>query len=153
MSAQLDEVLIQRRMRETDLDSVMAIEHSVYTHPWTRGNFVDSLNAGYYCCVAECLGAVVGYWIVAFGAGEAHLLNLSVASRWQRMGFGSAMLQSAIEIAKEVAAQRIFLEVRISNTAARALYAGSGFREVATRRDYYPAHDGREDARVLELAL
>jgi len=45
----------------------------------------------------------------------------------------------------------IFLEVRVSNTAARALYAQAGFREIGTRRDYYPSHEGREDAIVLEL--
>ena len=43
-------------MREQDLDEVMAIESAIYTHPWTRGNFADSLRAGYQCCVLR-LGA------------------------------------------------------------------------------------------------
>ena len=153
MSAQLDTVLRHRRMSEADLDAVMAIENAVYTHPWTRGNFVDSLNAGYHCWVAERGGAIVGYCVVVVAANEAHLLNLSVAAAWQRMGLGSAMLQFAINLARERAAQRIFLEVRASNDAAHALYARSGFREIGTRHDYYAAHGGREDARVLELAL
>jgi len=153
MSAQLDVVLCHRRMSEADLDAVMAIENAVYTHPWTRGNFVDSLNAGYPCWVAERAGAIVGYCVVAVAASEAHLLNLTVAGAWQRMGLGSAMLQFAITLAKERAAQRIFLEVRVSNLAARALYARSGFCEIGTRQDYYAAHGGREDARVLERVL
>lgn len=153
MSAQLDTVLRHRRMSEADLDAVMAIENAVYTHPWTRGNFVDSLNAGYHCWVAERDGATVGYCVVAVAANEAHLLNLSVAAAWQRMGLGSAMLQFAINLARERAAQRIFLEVRVSNDAAHALYARFGFREIGTRHDYYAARGGREDARVLELVL
>jgi ribosomal-protein-alanine N-acetyltransferase len=153
MSAQLDTVLRHRRMSEADLDAVMAIENVVYTHPWTRGNFVDSLNAGYHCWVAERDGAIVGYCVVAVAAGEAHLLNLSVAAAWQRMGLGSAMLQFAINLAKERAAQRIFLEVRVSNVSAHALYARSGFCEIGMRHGYYAAHGGREDARVLELVL
>jgi ribosomal-protein-alanine N-acetyltransferase len=103
--------------------------------------------------VAERAGAIVGYCVVAVAANEAHLLNLTVAGAWQRMGLGSAMLQFAITLAKERAAQRIFLEVRVSNFAARALYARSGFREIGTRQDYYAAHGGREDARVLERVL
>ena len=153
MSAQLDTVLCHRRMSAADLDAVMAIENVIYTHPWTRGNFVDSLNAGYHCWVADRGGAIVGYCVVAVAANEAHLLNLSVAAAWQRMGLGGAMLRFAINLAKERAAQRIFLEVRASNVAARALYVRSGFREVGTRHGYYAAHGGREDARVLELAL
>jgi ribosomal-protein-alanine N-acetyltransferase len=61
------------------------------------------------------------------------------------------LLQWVRRFVAECAAQRIFLEVRVSNAAARALYARAGFREIATRRDYYPAAAGREDALVLEL--
>jgi ribosomal-protein-alanine N-acetyltransferase len=151
MSAQLDTAYRYRRMGEPDLDAVMAIENSVYTHPWTRGNFVDSLGAGYQCWVIECGGTVVGYCVVAIAAGEAHLLNLSVAAGWQRRGLGSDMLQFVIKLARDCAAQRIFLEVRASNAVARGVYARAGFREVGTRRGYYPAFEGREDACVLEF--
>jgi ribosomal-protein-alanine N-acetyltransferase len=151
MSAQLDATPRYRRMTERDLDAVMAIENAVYTHPWTRGNFADSLNAGYHCWLMECGGMTVGYCIVAIAAGEAHLLNLSVAAGWQRRGLGGMLLQWVRQLVAEHAAQRIFLEVRVSNAAARALYARAGFREIATRRDYYPALTGREDALVLEF--
>lgn len=153
MSAQLDTMPRHRRMNGADLDAVMAIENAIYTHPWTRGNFDDSLHAGNHCWVAELRGAIAGYCVVAIAANEAHLLNLSVAAGWQRMGLGSAMLQFAINLAKERAAHRIFLEVRVSNITARALYVRAGFREIGTRHDYYAAHEGREDARVLELVL
>jgi ribosomal-protein-alanine N-acetyltransferase len=152
MSAQLDSAAGYRRMSEPDLDAVMAIENTVYTHPWARGNFMDSLAAGYHCWLMECAGAVVGYCVVAVAAQEAHLLNLSVAAGWQRRGLGSMLLQFAVNLVREAGGRRIFLEVRVSNLAARALYAGAGFREIGVRRDYYPGLEGREDALVLEFA-
>ena len=151
MSAQLDATPRCRRFNEADLDAVMAIENAVYTHPWTRDNFTDSLNAGYQCWLMECAGMMVGYCVVAIAAGEAHLLNLSIAAGWQRRGLGSMLLGLVQRLVEERAAQRIFLEVRVSNAAARALYARAGFREIGTRRGYYPAGAGREDALVLEF--
>ena len=151
MSAQLDNLPRLRRMSTSDLDAVMAIENSVYTHPWTRGNFVDSIGAGYLCWVMECGAEIAGYCVVAIAADEAHLLNLSVAARWQRHGLGTRLLQSVLGLARERAVQRIFLEVRVSNESAIALYLRAGFRDIGLRCDYYPAFTGREDARVLEF--
>ena len=140
-------------MREADLAEVMAIEDTIYSHPWTRGNFADSLIAGYECRTWRVDGRLVGYFVLMVAAGEAHLLNLSVAGKWQRKGHGSALLREAAAIAAARGAGSIFLEVRPSNAGAQALYTRFGFRKVAVRRGYYPAHSGREDALVLTLAL
>lgn len=153
MSAQLAPRLNYRRMALSDLDCVMTIENDVYPYPWTRGNFRDSLEAGYHCWVAECDGAVVGYCVAMIAAGEAHLLNLSVAAAWHRRGLGSDLLRFVYRLARGNRATSILLEVRASNTAARALYGREGFREIGVRRGYYPAGGRREDALVLELAL
>ena len=153
MSALLDNLPQYRRMTADDLDAVMAIENEVYPHPWTRGNFSDSLAAGYHCWIAECGGEIAGYCVVAIGAGEAHLLNMSVAAPWQRRGIGREVLGFVLRLARESGAARILLEVRPSNEAARALYATAGFAVIATRRDYYPAGGSREDAIVLQLDL
>jgi [ribosomal protein S18]-alanine N-acetyltransferase len=149
MSAQLKSTLHIRRMSDADLDVVMAIEQVIYTHPWTRGNFVDSLNAGSDCWVMEWQGVVVGYAVLTAAAGEAHLLNLSIAAAWQRRGFGRELLTYVIDFIKEINVGMLFLEVRESNHGARALYAQAGFHEIGLRRGYYPAHGGREDAVVL----
>ena len=140
-------------MREQDLDEVMAIESAIYTHPWTRGNFADSLHAGYECFTWRMNGELIGYFILMAAAGEAHLLNLSVAQQHQRRGHGSALLHEAIAIARRRGAKNIFLEVRPSNRGAQDLYVRFGFRRIAVRRDYYPAHFGREDALVFSLSL
>ena len=140
-------------MGEEDLDEVIAVESVIYSHPWTRGNFADSLRAGYECRTLRLGRALVGYFVLMVAAGEAHLLNLSVSAEYQRNGHGSGLLQEAAALARKLGARSLFLEVRPSNRGAQALYTRFGFRKVAVRRGYYPAHAGREDALVLTLAL
>lgn len=153
MSAQLQTIPKYRRMTAGDLSVVTAIELAVYPHPWTRGNFSDSLDAGYHCWIAECGGDIIGYSVIMIAAGEGHLLNLSIAEGWQRRGLGSELLRFIIKLARDYAAEKIYLEVRPSNVAARALYGSAGFSEIATRRGYYPEGEHREDAVVMELVL
>jgi ribosomal-protein-alanine N-acetyltransferase len=153
MSAVLKDEPCLERMAESDLDEVSAIESAVYSHPWTRANFSDSLHAGYPCFTYRVGSALAGYFVLLLAADEAHLLNLSVAADWQRRGHGTALLGETIELARHRGAKRLFLEVRTSNAAAHGLYTRFGFRQLAVRRDYYPAHGGREDALVLTLGL
>ncbi len=153
MSAVLKDPPRLAAMREEDLEEVLAIENAIYSHPWTRGNFTDSLRAGYDCRTWRRDGELVGYFIVMAAAGEAHLLNLSIAAPHQRSGHGRALLREATELARRRGARSVFLEVRPSNLAAQALYTRFGFRRIAVRRGYYPAHGGREDALVLTLPL
>jgi [ribosomal protein S18]-alanine N-acetyltransferase len=153
MSARLEEALTYRRMAVGDLDRVVDIEVTIYSHPWTRGNFADSIAAGYQCWISEHCGEVVGYAVMVVAVGEAHLLNVSIAAPWQRRGFGADLLRFLFKIARQRGAGKVFLEVRPSNTGARALYAKAGFKEISVRRGYYPAADGHEDAVVMERAL
>ncbi len=140
-------------MREADLDDVLAIESAVYSHPWSRGNFADSLRSGYACRTWRLRDELVGYFVLMAAVGEAHLLNLSVAASRQRRGHGAALLREAMRVAHELGARHMFLEVRPSNLPGQALYERYGFRRVARRRGYYPATNGREDALVLSRAL
>jgi ribosomal-protein-alanine N-acetyltransferase len=141
------------RMTEADLDAVVELENSVYSHPWTRGNFGDSLRAGYDCWTWRSARELLGYFMLAAAAGEAHLLNLSVAPARQREGHGSAMLRAAMRVARERGACDLYLEVRPGNLPAQALYARFGFSRIAVRRGYYPGHAGREDALVYRIEL
>ena len=153
MSAVLKDIPELQPMREDHLAEVMAIEKAIYTHPWTQGNFADSLRAGYDCRTWRLNGELIGYFVLMAAAGEAHLLNLSIAEPHQRRGHGTALLREAAGLARVLGAKNVFLEVRPSNRAAQGLYMRFGFRKVAVRRGYYPAHSGREDALVLTLAL
>ncbi len=140
-------------MSEADLPEVAAAELRAYTHPWTAGNFADSLHAGYSCRTLRADGRLVGYFIVMFAYDEAHLLNLTVCVEQHRRGYGTGLLHDAMRVAREGGAQSLLLEVRPSNMAARELYRKFGFSRIAVRRGYYPALAGREDALVLRRAL
>ncbi|HUL40899.1 MAG TPA: ribosomal protein S18-alanine N-acetyltransferase [Burkholderiales bacterium] len=153
MSAQLEQAPLLRPMQATDIDAVMRIERGIYAHPWTRGNFRDSLNAGYSCWIFRYAQSIVGYAVMMIAGDEAHLLNLSIAAEWQRQGWGRKLLQLMLELARQHHARVLLLEVRPSNAVALALYRAFGFRRIALRRGYYPAGPMREDAIVLELSL
>ena len=153
MSAQLESLPKLRPMHASDLDRIMEIEPVIYAHPWTRGNFDDSMRVGYSCWVIDCGGVVVGYGVLMTGVREAHLLNLSVAVEWQGRGLGRSLLEHFVHIGRDNDAQQIFLEVRPSNTSARRLYAEMGFRDICVRRGYYPGAGGREDAILMGLML
>lgn len=138
-------------MGESDLDPVIEIEQRIYAFPWTIGNFRDSLRAGYSCWVCRGREGLVGYAVLMLAAGEAHLLNLTIDSPFQRRGHGSRLLQHLVKTARDDGAQALFLEVRPSNAAGLELYARHGFRRIGVRRDYYPAQGGRENALVFAL--
>jgi ribosomal-protein-alanine N-acetyltransferase len=137
-----------------DVDAVLAVEVRAYAHPWSRGNFIDSLAAGYAAKLArDDEGAVLGYFVAMPGVDELHLLNLTVAPEHQGQGHGHALLTAVLAEARARPAARLLLEVRESNARARRLYATRGFVEIGRRRAYYPARGGREDAVVMSLLL
>lgn len=140
-------------MNEHDLDEVLAIEYRVHPFPWSRGNFTDSQLAGYPCRVCRVGGELVGHLVLMMAVDEAHLLNISVAPKWQGKGYGARLLRHAMIIGRQSGGTTLLLEVRPSNAAALALYRHFGFAQIGVRRGYYPAEKGREDALVLTHAL
>src|SRR2546430_8151868 len=122
MSAVLKDAAELASMRERDLAEVMAIESAVYSHPWSRGNFADSLRAGYECRTLRLGTELVGYFILMVAAGEAHPLNLSIAPAHQRSGRGSALLRDAASPARSLRAPHPFLEGRPSHLRPPAPY-------------------------------
>jgi ribosomal-protein-alanine N-acetyltransferase len=142
-----------RPMGEDDVERIGHIELASYDYPWTPGNFRDSLRAGYSAWVREAEGEVIGYYVMMAAAGEAHLLNLTIVPHWRRQGLGRDLLEHCLARAREHGADGVFLEVRVSNAAAIALYRDCGFVDLALRRAYYPARDGREDALIMKRSL
>jgi ribosomal-protein-alanine N-acetyltransferase len=154
MSAILKQAtIIFRPMSELDLEQVIAIEEAVYEFPWSIGIFQDCLSAGYCCWLMEQDECVSGYGVMSVLADEAHILNLCIKSNLQNNGLGKEMLDYLIDLAKVHHADVMFLEVRPSNRQALKIYEKSGFDEVGSRKDYYPAKFGREDALILAKQL
>ena len=145
--------VVLRPMRATDVADVVAIERSSYQFPWSEGIFRDCLRVGYVCRVMTVERQVIGYGVMSFGAGEAHILNLCVAEEYRCRGVGTRMLGSLIDRAAAAGMSEAYLEVRPSNTAAIRLYLSLGFEQVGMRRGYYQAVNGREDAAVLKVEV
>ncbi|NKI97216.1 ribosomal protein S18-alanine N-acetyltransferase [Rhizobacter sp. SG703] len=159
MSAVLRDKRLLLPLGVTQLDAVLEIERQAYEFPWTHGNFIDSLAAGY---VARVIygerGEMLGYFIAMPGVDEMHLLNLTVAPAFQRQGHARFLLDELVAVCRERRAAQLWLEVRQSNERARALYLRYGFKSIGTRRGYYPASrathpSGREDAAVMSLQV
>ena len=136
------------------LDALLVIEQAAYSHPWTRGNFIDALAAGYQAQLLVAAEQILGYFVAMPGVQEAHLLNITVAPAFQRQGWAHVMLDALAVWARGQGAQWLWLEVRASNERARRIYEVHGYRRVGERKRYYPAADGeREDAVVMSLLL
>ena len=142
-----------RPMEQQDLASVLAIERRVYDFPWTTENFASCITANYECWMLMCDNTHAGHAVLSVAVGEAHLLNISVDSVYQRRGLGRSLLRFMLGRAEQIGAKVVFLEVRVSNRAAFQLYQSEGFNEIGTRKGYYPAQKAREDAMVLAIEL
>lgn len=169
-------------MRVPDLTEIIAVERQAYPVPWSHGNFVDSLAAGYPAEVLRGPRAqanagppqvglipsggglgearpwgqseLLGYWIAMPGVDELHLLNITVAPAWQGQGLAVAMLDRIVAECRQRGLTQLWLEVRVSNERAREVYRRYGFAEVGKRRAYYPVQEGpREDAILMSLMV
>jgi ribosomal-protein-alanine N-acetyltransferase len=140
-------------MTEARLDEVVAIERRAYDHPWTRGNFADSLRSGYQAQLLTAGGNVLGYFVAMRGVDEVHLLNITVDPQYQGQGWGRVMLDALALWSRSQNAQWLWLEVRTSNVRAQQVYLRYGYRRVGERKNYYPAQHGREDAIVMSYKL
>lgn len=142
-------------MAPADIDEVVALERSVFPHPWSRANFVDSLASGYDAWVLrDAGGTLAGYFLLMYAVDEAHLLDVAVAAGRQRAGLGRYLLDQAAARARGQSMESVLLEVRPSNRRALEVYRKYGFVEIGRRKAYYPAHEGqREDAIVMRFVL
>ncbi len=140
-------------MTEARLDAVVEIERRAYDHPWTRGNFSDSLRSGYQAQLLCAGDTLLGYFVAMRGVDEVHLLNITVDPKYQGQGWGRVMLDALALWSRSQGAQWLWLEVRTSNLRAQQVYLRYGFRRVGERRNYYPAQGGREDAIVMGFRL
>ncbi|MFZ6658857.1 ribosomal protein S18-alanine N-acetyltransferase [Undibacterium sp. TJN19] len=137
-----------------DIDCILTIEERVYTHPWTRGNFTDSLLSGYAAFgFRDSEHELFAYFFVMPILDELHLLNFAVDSPYQGQGHARLLIDKLFEYALEQGYVSILLEVRRSNERAIAIYQKAGFAAIGVRKGYYPAHDNqREDAIVMRRA-
>ncbi len=137
-----------------DVEAMLQIEQRAYSHPWTHGNFVDSIAGGHWAWLAHECGVLRAYWLAMPALDELHLLNLAVdPSQWGR-GLGRQALAKLRECAIAQGMSEIWLEVRASNRRAQDLYQRDGYMTVGHRRAYYPlSASRREDALLMRRSV
>ena len=127
-----------RPMTQNDCEQVAAIEAVSFSMPWSLKAFTDTVekdNFRYF--VAEEAGEILGYCGFLFVLDEAEIPNVCVKSSARKQGVGKKMMNELIEEAKKLGISTLFLEVRESNAAARALYKSLGFAEDGIRKNFY----------------
>lgn len=136
-------------MRRRHLRSVTRIESQVYPRPWSLPLFMSELNLRssrvYY--VARIDGSVVGYCGLMLVQEDAHITTIAVDPAWHRHKVGTRLLLNAVRQAAARGAQRLTLEVRMSNAGAQDLYQKFGFEPAGVRKNYYA--ESKEDALIM----
>jgi ribosomal-protein-alanine N-acetyltransferase len=136
-----------------DLDNTCAIENRAFERPWSRGNLVDSLAGDHLGLACRVHNQLVGYAIVMVVLDEMHLLNLVIDPDWQKRRLGQLLLEAVMTLARQRGCVSLYLEVRRSNVPAQKLYGANEFDVIGVRQQYYPTHQGREDAIVMRRSL
>lgn len=137
----------------SDLGAALALEQRAHAYPWSAQTFASNQGERYFNLKLTCDGQLAGFAIVQVVLDEATLFNLAVDPAFQRQGIGRTLLEHLQDTLMARDVLTLWLEVRASNTPAIALYEQLGFNEVTVRRNYYPAAQGREDARIMALPL
>lgn len=141
-------------MTPADVQAVAAVEVTAYGHPWSTGNFSDSIGHGHLCELLEeqrhGQSHLAGYWVGLSVLDEMHVLNLTVSPPYQGRGLGHVLLDRLEYQARLGGIRSLWLEVRASNVKAQRLYGSRGFVTASTRKGYYPLSGvRREDAWVM----
>jgi ribosomal-protein-alanine N-acetyltransferase len=139
-----------REMDERDIPRVMEIERASFITPWTEGMFRSQLafGGGTINLVLADGEELIGYAAAWIAYDEIHLLSIAVVPALRRRGSGAEILRAVVERGRTRGAERMILEVREGNAAARAFYRKHGFVTIGVRRRYYS--DTGEDAIVME---
>lgn len=141
-----------RPMTPLDLPAVLAIEQQ-QLFPWSEAQLKDFLTFSYECRVLEEGTQIIGFAIMKVVVDEAEILNIAIDEAHQGVGHGRFLLRAMLALAKEQRAETAYLEVRVSNAKALGLYEKLGFTPTGSRKGYYRAVNGTEDAILMRCVL
>lgn len=137
-----------REARRSDLDAVAELERISFPVPWKREYFEAEVGAPFRrnLVARDERGRLAGFVFCAFAGGEVHINKIAVAPDARRQRLATRLMDEVFLFARDIRAEEIYLEVRVSNDPARRFYEGLGFVEAGRRPRYYL--DG-EDALVM----
>lgn len=146
-----------RLMHKEDIAQVTEIDRAAFPSQWPPVNYERELQSWLAHYIVACeesdeppppgkeyITGFAGFWMMV---DKAHITNLAVREIHRRRGMGELLLISMIDLARELNAHSLTLEVRASNIAAQSLYGKYGFTRAGLRRRYYT--DNKEDAVLM----
>ena len=142
-----------RALGPEDVDAVVEIEADAFTTPWKADTFSGLIGRDgvELIVMTDRSEGVIGYAVLWCILDQGELANLALSPVRRGAGLGTHLLRHVVDVARGRGVQKLFLEVRASNTPAIELYLRFGFGDVGTRRAYYD--NPKEDARVMLLEL
>lgn len=138
-----------------DLGVLHDIDRRSHSHPWTKQQILDSLEAGHLGLLLLVEDEAAGFAFFSCVCDEAELLLICVDRARQGLGCGAQLLEAGLQRLRCAGVQRCLLEVREDNTVARRLYEKRGFVEAGRRKNYYGGGAGAQrcDAILMEIGL
>lgn len=135
-------------MTEEDCAAVWELQKTCFSTPWSMESIREMFTTeGYLSLTARTDDSIVGYIGIKAVLDEADITNVAVHPQWRRRGIGQMLLTDLLGKAADRNVKRIFLEVRVSNEAALALYSQAGFQIIDKRKNYY--EKPKEDAYIM----
>ena len=136
-----------RLITKDDLVQIAEIERLSFSEPWSEASLELLLNDGNFGVAAICDRRAVAYVGGISAPPEGEIANVATHPDYRRRGLADAVIEALMEEARRRGIDALYLEVRRSNTAARALYEKQGFEVIGERRGFYS--NPKEDALLM----
>lgn len=143
---------VVREMTMEDGAAVAELEHQTFPDAWSEKSVLETLDQpNTICLIAEKAGRMAGYMLVYKAADEAEIARIAVVEELKRQGVASSLMKDLLLRCREQGVEKVLLDVRESNAAARAFYGKTGFHEDGIRQHFY--EDPQEDGILMSLAV
>lgn len=139
-------------MKYKEAAAIAEMEHQIFPDKWSERAVLDTLeNAQTICLTAEKAGRLIGYLFAYVAADEADIARVAVLKESRKQGVGSELIKELKKVGQEQELKKLLLDVRRSNTAARAFYKKHGFTEDGVRPEFYEKPE--EDAVLMSCEI
>ena len=144
--------IIVRELKVEDSAAVAEMEQQIFSDPWSEKSVMETVQQKQSVCfAAEKAGHILGYLLVYHAADEAEIARIAVQKEARRQGAAGKLLQALEHYCEEHKMEKLLLDVRESNEAARSFYTKNGFVEDGIRQGFYV--NPSEDAVLMSRQL
>ena len=144
--------IIVRELKVEDSAAVAEMEQQIFSDPWSEKSVMETVQQKQSVCfAAEKAGHILGYMLVYHAADEAEIARIAVQKEARRQGAAGKLMQALEHYCEEHKMEKLLLDVRESNEAARSFYTKNGFVEDGIRQGFYT--NPSEDAVLMSRQL